>query len=953
MAKKKSDDEFSIDLTAVNNWFKKLSSPKNNAWLIILLILIPMSFSVYVRAQSYNLPVTDDWAYNSVYNSIRNQVSNDVNKQYPNLPAQNKNELIEKQVAEVLESQKELVDNQVSLISQNLKSNFQDDTGQTYLGSIDPYYFYRDVVNLLEKGHYGDVIIDGVPYDDHMFAPIGRPAENNLILYLGLYYHKFMSLFTDNSVMKNFFFLPILMSVFAVIPAFFIAKKRVGYFGGFVAAMIVAVHSSFLGRTTAGATDTDPFNVTFPLFIAWFFLEAFESDNFKKQLIYLFLGGLFVGIYSFAWTGWWYIFDFLIGIILVYIFYAAIKGLVQKKSLKTIFNNNIKSPAIALILFITFSGLFVTLITSFNNFIQFFTGPLGFTIIKQAAHANLWPNVYTTVAELNPASISAVIAQNGGKLLFFIACLGVVFTMIKRDDFSKKDFLLIIHGAIIYFLLITTTFINMSPIIYIALFMLPLLIGLILLLKDNRNVDIKYALFLTILFVGTIYASTKGVRFILLMVPAFAIALGIAFGTIQSVLSDFISKEFKINRKIASGIFIVLLLILLIGPVKAANNIGRNDVPIMNDAWWNTLINIEQNSSKGAIITSWWDYGHFFKAIADRAVTFDGTSQNTPQAHWVGKLLMTDSEHQAVGILRMLDCGANNAFTEVDKKYDDTEKSVDVVYAVIEKDRESAKDYLQEIGFDNSAIEKILSYTHCQPPEALFITSNDMVGKAGVWAHFGSWNFDRAFIYNNVKNVNDLDAAVKILVKRFNYTEDQAASYYYEVQSLTSDEEANAWIAPWPSYAGANWGSCKNESGIILCNLGLGLGNSNQGHQVVISGVKINISNPKASTFIISFIDPNTGQLAGQQDSKPNNIVIADDSLKRYELESSDFQLDVLYDKLNNRAMVSSPYLSQSMFTRLYFFDGRYTEHFKKFSEETSMTGDRVIVWSVDWNKEI
>ena len=36
---------------------------------------------------------------------------------------------------------------------------------------------------------------------------------------------------------------------------------------------------------------------------------------------------------------------------------------------------------------------------------------------------------------------------------------------------------------------------------------------------------------------------------------------------------------------------------------------------------------------------------------------------------------------------------------------------------------------------------------------AVFVqfTSDDMVGKSGVWGHFGSWDFDRALIYNTLK----------------------------------------------------------------------------------------------------------------------------------------------------------------------------------------------------------
>src|SRR3989338_11276531 len=92
-----------------------------------------------------------------------------------------------------------------------------------------------------------------------------------------------------------------------------------------------------------------------------------------------------------------------------------------------------------------------------------------------------------------------------------------------------------------------------------------------------------------------------------------------------------------------------------------SNSVANQDAPIINDAWHNSLISIRDNSNKTAIITSWWDFGHHFKALAERPVTFDGTTQGSPQAHWVGQILRTDDEELAVGILRMLDCGGNNA----------------------------------------------------------------------------------------------------------------------------------------------------------------------------------------------------------------------------------------------------------------------------------------------------
>jgi len=946
MAKKNKDD-FSIDLSFFKRFFSGPQNANAKRAMIVLLILIPIFFSIFFRMYSYNLPVTDEWAYSNVYNSVRSQITNQVNQQYPNLPTANKNQLIEQQVADFLSQQGPSLDAQVQAISNDLKTRFQDETGQTYLLAIDPYLYLRYTQNVLDNGHVGDFEKDGKPFDDHGIAPLGGTTRNSLHPFFEAFWHKFHSLFGNPSLMKSIFFVPIILSALAVIPAFFITRKRVGYFGGFVAAMIVAIHPAFIGRTAGGFADTDAYNVLFPLLIAWIFIEAFESDNWKKQLSLLVLGGFVVGLYSFAWSGWWYIFDFLIGVVLVYLGFTVIKSLLKNKGFSNIWSKDLKNSLIALGLFIVFSGIFVSIFMNFSSFKLFITGPFAFKIIKQAAKPDLWPNVYTTVAELNPASIGSIISQIGGKLMFFIAGLGVVLTMIKKDEFRKKDFLIIGLGAVVYLLLITNAFIAYNPITYIIIFLIPLGLGLLLLLKDDRDIDVKYALFLTIWFVGTIYASTKGTRFVLLLVPAFGIAFGIAIGMIQSILSDLAAKEFGVNKKIVSAGFMILLLLLLINPIKAADRTAHGEVPSMNDAWWDSLTRIKNNSTENAIITSWWDFGHWFKAIADRPVTFDGGSQNRPQAHWVGKILMSDDEQEAVGILRMLDCGANNAFDTINKKYTDTEKSVDMVYEIIMMEREEARNHLVDNGFENA--DEILGYTHCEPPEAFFITSGDMVGKAGVWSHFGSWDFEKSFIYYNTIGEEYQDS-VTLLTERFGFTEDEASTYYYEVQSLRNDQEVNNWIAPWPNYPTPSMRGCINTSAeIVECNVGLGIGDSNQGHNVMINKAIINLSNPSESMFELVFVDPNTGLAAGRQETRPQGLVIADEELVVYDTGGTEILLSIVFDKVTNRAIVTHPDLSASLFTRLFFLEGRYTEHFERFSDLTSVSGSRILIWKVIW----
>ena len=185
----------------------------------------------------------------------------------------------------------------------------QDNNGQTYLLAIDPYFWYRNARNYLDHGFAQDIEIDGNYYDTHRMAPFmeedikekgNRPFGGwlgekfgNLNVLIEVWLYRFIHLFNENiSLMAVCFYVPIIISSLAVIPAFFIAKRVSGNVGGFFAALMVAIHPFFLSRTAGGFADTDPYNVFFPLLIVWLFLEAFEAKDNLKRVFLAALGGL-------------------------------------------------------------------------------------------------------------------------------------------------------------------------------------------------------------------------------------------------------------------------------------------------------------------------------------------------------------------------------------------------------------------------------------------------------------------------------------------------------------------------------------------------------------------------------------------------------------------------------------------------------------------------------------
>ena len=370
--------------------------------------------------------------------------------------------------------------------------------------------------------------------------------------------------------------------------------------------------------------------------------------------------------------------------------------------------------------------------------------------------------------------------------------------------------------------------------------------------------------------------------------------------------------------------------------IKSIAGTAKNMVSDFNDNWRISLEKIKSDSQPNAIVNSWWDYGHWFKFWTDRAVTFDGTSQNSPQAHWIGKVLLTDKEELAIGILRMLDCsggtmdGGTSAFGAINSKINDGAETISILDGLIVKDKEEAREYLKKM-FNDKEVEEILSYTHCQPPENYFITSEDMIGKSGVWAHFGSWNFDKALVYNTLKKkeyADDLGKGVEFLQKRFNYSEKEAENVYYEVQSITTSDQANSWIAPWPGYAGTV--VCGKDKDILTCNNGFTI---NLTSKETFAQSQQGIVHPKAISF-------------------PTNdgIIVKEYNESLVKLQNGrnlGFALIKEGDNYNLLQMDSD--LTASIFTRLFYQEGIGLRYFKKFSDERSIFGNRIIVWKVDW----
>ncbi len=902
----KADDEISFDFSKIKSWFKSdkgtSAQPSESGfdakaiwnfilkYQILLLLLIPIFIAADLRLMTTYLPVTESWAENSVSNALQANIGNEIRKQidqqFPNLPQANKDKIVNDNYEKFIAEHKAEYDQQVEQTSKYFREYFQDENLHTYLLEIDPFFWKYHAENVLVHGNPGHSIRDGIPWDDLMLAPDGRESEVSLHPYLIAYVYRIVHFFnSDVELSRTEFFFPVVIAALAVIPAFFIGRKVGGNLGGLVASVIIAMNPAFLTRTPAGFSDTDGYNILFPLMVTWMFFLAFDAETRKKSIIFAALSGILLGLYSFTWSGWWYIFDFLLAIIICYIpiylyTHRAEIGKDWKKAWKIPAINH----TVTIVVVFLIATVAVTLWLSGPKVLRIVYETIKFTKIKDVAIESVWPNVFTTVAEQNTANLTDIVNQIGGKFFFVIAILGIFASLTKRDKFGKVDW--------------------------------------------------KYPLLIALWLASTIYASTKGIRFTLLMVPAYGIGIGFAIGVVYKYVSGWIEKEMQVAKWIVRPMLIIVVIALLVGPYKDSRATAMQLIPNINDAWFNSLTEIKEKTPPDTIITSWWDFGHWFKSVANRRVTFDGTSQDTPQAHWVGNALLTPDEKVSRGILQMLDCSGRwsgtGAFDYLINITQDHPRTIDQLYEMLVLDKDAAAKLLKDkYKYSNEQIATLLSYTHCTPPPGIFITSEDMVGKAGVWAHFGSWDFDRALIYNRLKNeeYKDKNKAIAWLKERFNFTDSQAQNTFVEVQSITDSSTANTWISGWPNFQ-SNAVTCPIEGTTAKCSM--------SGIPVEVSTLDFDVRLPAADGGVkrpskVSYPTPTEIKTREYEDGIGIGLIIWPDGDSLKIVAADQKQVD-------------------SVFTRLFFFNGHGLKYFNRFSETSSPVGNRILIWSVDWN---
>ncbi len=836
-------------------------------YLFVVLILIPILFiNIYLRLFPAYFPQLKYKAKNMIQLRIRQQAAQDVESKFSDFSPIAKDRLLNNLARDINRANKKAIKDQERVEYLKLKDKYQGADNQTYLMELDCWHWARYVDNVLRFGHPGDKVINGRQQDILMLAPEGSfLAWDNFLYNTSAFFYKIFSFFNPLPLFNFLFYLPIAYITLLIIALYLFAFSLGGNIAGVIACLFVGLTPIFLPRSCAGWFDKDILNLFFPLLAIWGYCLSYSQSSFnlKRKIFWICFSSFWVGLFSFTWNSWWFIFlTIIIYEIFSLLLYLANTFILSKDENIAVFKKHLLSVS----LFFIFSAFWVFLLSGYEPFVTICSSVINALTLNKPLTISIWPNILSTVGELRKVGLVEIGRSAGGVPVFIssLACLVFVPLFYKKHNAYKREALII----------------------------------------------------LIFWFLSMAFACLKGVRFVMFITLPLGVFLGWGISEIYGY--------FRLKKKVVISTLIVAVVIFLSADL-VSNGIrtARNIYPLMDDIWYRSLGVIRENTPPESILNSWWDFGDWFKVVARRRVIFDGQSQYGPQAYWMARVLLTNSEAEAMVILRMLNNAGNKAFDIINSEVKDPYKSIFILQQVMFMKKAAAIEILSKY-LPLPKAEEVVKILFNNPGKAYFIVDPTMPSKMHAISYIGNWNFVKAYLAQNLKKINK-DEIV-------NYLKESGlenAERLYTEASLIPANSLDDWISKrFQFFSGVVRGEIRDN--VVYFDNGF-------------------IYNPKEQSVYL--YNPQEGKY-----KTPQSIFIMqpDNSLTEVTYPNATLGFSVLIFKNADgvyQSVLLNREIANSIFVRLFVFNGRGLKHFKLFMEGLySREGERIMVFKIIWD---
>ena len=543
-----------------------------------------------------------------------------------------------------------------------------------YLSEFDPHYHYRLARYMVDNGFFAWASwrddMSWYPWGLNMGRsypglPFTAAFFYSIIKILGIPFPSSSSSIhplASDPLYNLCIIFPVIMGTLTCLVMYFLGKDVGGKEMGLLSAFFLALNGSYIGRTSLGFFDGESVGIFGILLFIFFFLRSNDSERtLRNSLAYALAAGLSLGYVVASWGASLY----PIGMGVLFVFVLL---LLRRYSSR---------------LLLSYSATFgITLFIAIN-----LPRP-GFSFLTDSTTMA----VFGVFLLLCASEISSRIKTVKMKVVFvsvFFALFAISFLLLSWYGYAGS--LGIKYQYVLdSFQRVGTTSIQQfissvqeqRPAAWgtfyydfgIGIFFIP--IGLFFAVRNPTNRNI----FLCVFGLTSIYFASSMVRLTLLMGPAFCLLWALAlthivrpFITTMKEAPIILKRKMRFETHVGkefSGAFLIFILLLLTftfvfpssgsmfprvfdhaySPVTiAASSLPIRPAQTVTD--WIDALNWMRTNDGVKVVASWWDYGYWITAIANKTTLADNGTRNLTQIATIGEMFMSN-ETEAIEILK-------------------------------------------------------------------------------------------------------------------------------------------------------------------------------------------------------------------------------------------------------------------------------------------------------------
>ncbi len=837
-----------------------------------ILVFCCAATAALLLVYSRSLPALDGMARTEVFDKERETLRQTLLGAHPGLSAPTTQNLAQTSWKIYQKEHRADLRRKVEERTRELKDRYRDEAGQVYMGGIDSYHWLRHLKNLYATGHVGDRLEDGAEYDVLGSRPVDASTRRNVHLCLAWP----LMWFAERAhlpLIPVLFVLPVVM-FFVIAGLSFACAKRIGAgdLGAFFACFSITLSPFLLTRVFTEWFDTDIYSVFFPLAILTSYLASIDvRAGLGRRLVRALLSGVLVALYAATWQGWWFIFDIILIASVLYLVNLKDVGRFEEEGA-----SGVGAQARMLGVFFLTSAACVMLLNGPAVFADFIMEPVRLSRIFNVSPESIWPNVYLTVEELSPASVPLIVQSVGGSPIFFLGLVGLLFAFVGERLLRHTVF-----GC---------------GLLCVALW-----------------------------FVACFYTALQALRLVLLLIVPVGLAFGLAVGKMRQALERLVGRQGirPVVRLLGRGAFLLLAALYLFVHTTRIYASAVTTLPKFNDTWERTLARIHEATPADSVVNSWWDFGHWFKALVGRRVLFDGMTQNSPYAYWMAQVLFCDDEETAARILKMLDAADHEGVDLLVEKTGGVGAAVRLSRTALALGPGQARAELGKV-LEPADVDVVMPLLFpATAPPAYFVLSYDMLSKVAPISFIGNWDFSKVDMWFKGRKLDQMEF-LEYVQRQYNLTPEEAMAAHWDVTML-DEKAARGWFSQMLGYR-SDLRPSEAWQGLWMFENGL-----------VVDW-------PAKRAYVVGPVPDARGV--------PASLLYMEDGAFHEEPQPEatlDFSALIVRQDEKIKAILLPATLGKSLLLRLYFLKGEGLKYFRLWNEETDADDNAIYVYELLW----